>query len=78
MSSTYSVETIVCHRCKGRGLIEHSELTCYHKGEYDYTYSVCEVCEGGGLVEKKIETITTYKPTRPDLTLAQKYPYIRK
>ena len=55
-------EIILCERCGGTGIIEHSELTDYHKGEYEYTNFICGDCNGSGRLKKTIRTVTETVP----------------
>lgn len=50
-------EVIICKQCEGTGLVGHSELQDYHKGEYRYWNTVCGICKGTGRL-KKVVTIT--------------------
>lgn len=43
-----NIEIILCGTCKGSGLTNHEELTCYHKREYDYWTTTCKFCVGSG------------------------------
>jgi DnaJ-class molecular chaperone len=53
-------EIVICTNCEGKGVKVHAELTCYHKGEYDYTSYPCKACEGSG---RRVKTVTTvYRP----------------
>lgn len=51
---------IVCHKCEGKGEIEHSEITDYHKNERSYWYTECTECEGSGMLIET--TIKEYRP----------------
>lgn len=57
---------VICDHCKGKGVVDCSELVNYHRGEYDTWTEECWQCEGSG---RKEETITTvhapFKPTPP-------------
>lgn len=41
-----SKKIICCPVCKGEGIYSKSELTDYHKGEYDHWNEFCNTCEG--------------------------------
>ena len=41
---------VMCTRCKGTGIRECSELTDYHRGDYDYWNEFCSFCKGDGRV----------------------------
>lgn len=41
---------IVCSVCKGEGRVERSELTDYHRGDYDCWNELCKNCDGEGRV----------------------------
>jgi hypothetical protein len=41
---------VCCNVCEGSGIRECSELTCYHRGDYDYWKEYCSFCEGQGRV----------------------------
>ena len=41
---------VMCTRCKGTGILERSELTDYHRGDYDYWNEFCSFCKGEGRV----------------------------
>ena len=56
---------ILCDNCNGKGVIAQEELTCYHKGEYDYWTEECPRCKGSGLLQKKVVTETTITPHIP-------------
>lgn len=73
ISPTYSYAIIVCETCNGDGVMEHEELTNYHKREYDYTYSLCHRCEGSGLLKQK--TTVELEPHKPKIHLAESNPY---
>ena len=53
-----TTEIVVCHVCKGSGILTKAKLTCYHKGEYDYWKVECPHCKGSGLMQQKIVTET--------------------
>lgn len=55
MSESHKI--ILCTTCHGKGVIEHEELTNYHKREYDSWFETCRTCEGNGRVVE-ITTIT--------------------
>ena len=58
-------EIIICDNCKGKGVVAQEELTCYHKGEYDYWTEECPECKGSGLLQKTVVTETLIKPYTP-------------
>ena len=41
---------IPCMTCEGTGIRECSELTDYHRGDYDYWNEFCSFCKGDGRV----------------------------
>lgn len=45
-----SKKIVCCPVCKGEGVTSRSELTDYHKGEYDYWCDFCSTCGGEGRV----------------------------
>lgn len=53
----------LCVPCRGAGLKEHSELTDYHKGEYNYWDEPCKACGGSGRV--KVTTRERRQPYQP-------------
>lgn len=55
-------EIVLCYKCRGSGRIEHEELVCYHKRDYDYWHTTCKDCEGHGRIKETIETIVTREP----------------
>jgi len=42
------IRVILCHTCVGFGYVEKSELTNYHRGEYDTWDETCATCKGKG------------------------------
>lgn len=50
-----SKELVMCSNCNGAGVTSHSELTCYHKGEYDEWHEDCSRCDGTGMMWKITE-----------------------
>ena len=54
---------IGCKRCEGSGVRECSELTNYHRGEYDHWLEYCTFCGGEGRVIQNTYT------TRLEITL---------
>lgn len=57
MSTNTEIKVKLCSKCNGSGVEEHSELVCYHRGDYDYWTTKCTKCDGAGRVE--ITTIVT-------------------
>jgi DnaJ-class molecular chaperone len=56
---------ILCSKCEGAGYIRCSELTDYHKGEYDDWIEKCFTCEGSGrMVEIVTVKLEPYIPAR--------------
>ena len=56
---------VICDECKGEGLIECSELTDYHNGNYDYWTKKCDRCKGSGRLLEVVDImITAYKPKK--------------
>ena len=53
-------ELVLCHRCKGEGVIHCEECTCYHRGDYDRWNETCDTCKGSGRLIR-IETVK-YSP----------------
>lgn len=49
---------IICEKCQGKGYIEKSRITSYHKGEYNYWNEQCDQCEGSGRTIKTIRITT--------------------
>ena len=60
-----TVEVILCGSCKGNGYIWGSEMTDYHKREYDTFKIACKPCGGSGRMVKK--TTITYEKFVDDL-----------
>jgi hypothetical protein len=52
-------EVILCSSCAGKGYIWESEMTDYHKREYDTFKVNCKSCDGSGRRIKK--TTITYE-----------------
>jgi len=69
----YKYDIIICDICEGMGTQSHEEMTCYHKREYDYTYSLCWKCEGSGMLKKKV-TIE-YEPHKTNIHAVETKPY---
>jgi len=60
-----SKKLIICSECEGTGMIEHSECTSYHNGDYKYWDVDCGVCEGSGrLIEDIVVKTKAYKPPK--------------
>ena len=61
-----SEEIIICGKCKGRGIVDKSELTDYHNGRYDNWTEMCPECKGSGrklvITETKVEEIPYVTP----------------
>lgn len=56
---------MLCTHCKGTGTYWREELTCYHRGEYDYFPEKCALCDGYGLLEeirRRVEAVPMYVP----------------
>ncbi len=54
---------ILCDSCDGKGHTYHTELTNYHKGEYEDWLETCYKCSGSGrLVQTTMVTIEPYIP----------------
>ena len=49
---------IICPECEGEGLIQHSELTDYHKRMYDTWDEKCTECKGSGRLLETTEVDT--------------------
>jgi len=56
------VEIIICSRCKGKGVVEKSELLSPHNGIYDYWSEMCPVCQGTGRMQLETTTVTKTVP----------------
>ena len=52
-------EIVLCKSCHGKGYIWGSEMTDYHKREYDTFKISCKPCGGAGRMVKK--TTITYE-----------------
>ena len=52
-------EVVLCKSCDGRGYVWGSEMTDYHKREYDTFKVSCKPCGGTGRMIKK--TTITYE-----------------
>ena len=52
-------EVVLCKSCHGKGYIWGSEMTDYHKREYDTFKIDCKPCGGTGRMIKK--TTITYE-----------------
>lgn len=65
MTKQETTKVVVCHVCKGKGVLTKAKLTCYHKGEWDYWNVECPHCNGSGLMQEKVVTETTLTPFAP-------------
>lgn len=45
-----SKQIVACTICDSTGIKSRSELTDYHRGDYDYWNEFCSFCEGEGRV----------------------------
>ncbi len=63
-------KVISCENCNGTGFNTYSELTDYHKREYDNVTSVCVKCDGDGRL-----TDTQYKIFASNHELTETVPY---
>ena len=52
-------EIVLCNSCRGQGYLWGSEMTDYHKREYDTFKVSCKPCGGTGRMIKK--TTITYE-----------------
>ena len=59
LSETTETEIILCKSCEGKGYIWGSEMTDYHKREYDTFKIDCKRCDSMGRLIKK--TTTAYE-----------------
>ena len=58
---------VLCEKCEGSGYTHHSELTNYHKGEYDDWIDCCWACQGSGrLVKITTVKVEPYIPAREE------------
>lgn len=58
MSTETTNAVVICKPCYGSGTIIKSEMTDYHKGEYDTWREVCKQCEGSGRLFETTEVTT--------------------
>lgn len=50
-------EVVLCKNCRGYGYIWGSEMTDYHKREYDTFKISCKPCGGKGRMVKKTTVV---------------------
>lgn len=61
---TTTREVVICNSCKGSGTHHCSELTDYHRREYDTWTEECSTCKGSGRLTKVV-TLSPYVPEPP-------------